>query len=227
MIIKINCFKKKVLQEGEEEEQQRRKINEDCAICIEKIHNEVQLICSHSFCAHCIINYGEHTFNMVDISCPICRGKSKILFANFERDDSNKDYYDKILNYNHEFTENNYTSLCFCVDLIKLFIYYMKQIANFNNPRYNSQRSCFCCLLMLIIIYFIMLFIHDFKNSFEVLEDIFYYICIIIAIAEYFYRNFRRRTNNEFEIYSGNSREINSSNRNSNVFNPNVNLNSV
>jgi hypothetical protein len=209
MVIKLNFCKKDLLQEVGENSQERRKINEECAICMENIENEVQLICSHSFCAHCMINYGKHTFNMVNIICPMCRQKSKILIANFERNESNKEFYDLILNYNHEFTQYNYTSLCFCVDFVKLFFFYIKQIANFNNPRYRAQRACVILFLLVVFVYLIVIYMHDLKNTFEIVEDIFYYCCLIFVIAEYFYRNFRNRTNNEFEIYNVNNIENN------------------
>lgn len=207
MVIKQNFCKKDILQEVGENSQERRKINEECAICMENIQNETQLICSHSFCAHCLINYGKHTFNMVNILCPMCRQKSKILFANFQRDEQNKEFYDLILSYNHEFTEHNYTSLCFCVDFVKLFFFYFKQISNFNNPRYRGQRACVILFLLVAFVYLIVIYTHNFKDAVEIVEDVFYYCCLIFVVAEYFYRNFRNRTNNEFEIYASNSVE--------------------
>jgi len=204
MVIKLNCFKKDVLQEVDENAQ-RRRINEECPICMDNIRNEVQLICSHSFCASCLLNYGKHTFNMINILCPMCRQQSKLLFANFEREGENKDLYDQILNYNHDFTQNNSTSLCFCIDILRLFIFYIRQIANCDNPRYRGHRACLCLVLLLIFIYLIVLFTHQFKNAFDIVEDVFYYFCLIFVIAEYFYRNFRNRTNSEYELYASES----------------------
>ena len=224
MIIKMNCCKKNLLHE-EGEANERRRINDECAICIQNITNETQLICNHSFCAPCILNYGKHTFNLVDILCPICRGKSKILFANFERNEENKEYYDQILNYNHEFTQNNFTSLCFCIDFLRLFYYYMKQISNLDNPRYRSQRSCLFLICIIMLIYFILLFSHNFKNLFEIVEEIFYYLIFIFTIAEYFYRNFRQQTNAEYEIYGSNENQSENNNDNISEINNNVNLN--
>jgi len=46
---------------------------------------------------------------------------------------------------------------------------------------------------------------HNFKDTIEIAEDVIYYCCLIFVVAEYFYRNFRNRTNNEFELYASNS----------------------
>ncbi len=205
MLIKQNFYKKDLLQEVAESAQERRKINEECAICMENIQNETQLICSHSFCAHCLINYGKHTFNMVDIQCPMCRQKSKILFANFMRNELNKEFYDLILSYNHQFTQHNYTSLCFCVDFVRLFFFYVKQVLNCNNPRFRVQRCFLITFILAAFIYLIVIYMHNFKDTIEIAEDVIYYCCLIFVVAEYFYRNFRNRTNNEFELYASNS----------------------
>ncbi len=90
MIIKQNCFKNTIA----ETHSDLRKINETCSICLENISLEVQLLCSHSYCANCIISYGKQRFDFNNIECPMCRKASKLLFCQFERTDENKDYYD-------------------------------------------------------------------------------------------------------------------------------------
>jgi hypothetical protein len=201
----LNKNKQKLVEIGPNGETELRKINEDCAICINPIKDEVQLICSHSFCAKCIVDYGLHTHNMENIGCPICRKKTKILVSNFERNEENKKYYDIILNYNHSLTDKFSTTLCFCFDFFRFGKYYLSNILNANDIRFNQHRKFISLILMLVIIYGIIIFSNEVDHLIELIEEIFYYICLIVVIIDYCYRKFRIRNNSEYQAYINNN----------------------
>lgn len=171
-----------------------KKINDVCSICLESINNETQLLCSHSYCADCIISYGKQRFNLRNIECPICRRISKLIFCQFEKNDQNKKTYDQILNYNYEMTSER-TTLCLSYDIFTFARYYFKQISN---TRYNRKREI--SILLGIVIFFIILFpiCLKFSDNFELIEDIVFYLSLIIIITEIFYRNIRQRINAEY-----------------------------
>lgn len=208
VLIKKHCCKKKenLVEIGPDgESKELRKINDDCAICINNITDEVQLLCSHSFCAKCLIDYGNHSFNMENILCPICRGSSKILVANFPRTEENKINYDIILNYNHNFSYKFSTSLCFCLDIYRFAIYYLKQILNVNNHRFSQHRIFIFAIFLFTVLYFLFMFTKEVDEILELFEEVFYYLCLIFMLVEYCYRNFRMRNNQEYEAYITNS----------------------
>jgi hypothetical protein len=213
MLIKNNICKKR----GKPEDQQEnlRKINDECSICLESIRNEVQLLCSHSYCAACIIDYGKQRWGFVNIQCPICRTESKLMVTQFERNEENKELYDMILSYNHEITAAYSTSFCLCFDILKFSFFYFRQITNFSNPRYRTHRKIII-LLIIIVLVFVLYPATYISDHLELFEDILSYIFLILLCSENFYRRIRRETNSEFILHES---EINS--RNSSRFEEN------
>lgn len=203
MLIKNNYCKSQ--SDGQEN---LRKINDECSICLDTINNEVQLLCSHSYCASCIIDYGKQRWGFVNIQCPICRTESKLMVIQFERNEDNKEQYDMILSYNHEVTAHYSTSLCLCFDIVKFSFFYFRQITNFNNPRYNSHRKIIIMVIIIILLY-VLYPIKFVSDNLEVIEDILSYIFLIMVCSENFYRRFRRETNSEILLHEA---EINSRN---------------
>ena len=206
MIIKINFFKNK--DDLSEKERNLKKINEICTICLEHITNEVQLLCSHSFCSTCIILYAKQRFSFINVECPYCRTCSKLMIVKYERTEENSKEYDEIVSYNHEFTSKMKTTFCFCIDTLRFFFFYTRQILDFSNPRYAKER---CCLLLIMIIVFIIILypiLGAFNQVLVIIEDIFIYSVLIFMFAEFFYRSFRRRNEQDYENYVENSVNI-------------------
>ena len=229
MLIKNNICKKSNPQDPQEN---LRKINDECSICLDSIRNEVQLLCSHSYCAACIIDYGKQRWGFVNIQCPICRTESKLMVKQFERNEDNKESYDMILSYNHEVTAAHSTSFCLCFDILKFSFFYFRQVTNFSNPRYRTHRK----IIILFIIVFLVFVLYPSKyisDHLELLEDILSYVFLIMLCSENFYRRIRSETNSEFilhesEINSRNSSRIEESeanNRRPNAENGDSNLN--
>ena len=197
-LIKNNlCFKKSSSQSLQDN---LRKINDECSICLDNILNEVQLLCSHSFCASCIIDYGKQRWEFVNVQCPICRSESKLMFTQFEISEENKGLYDTIVAYNYDVTAAYSTSFCLCFDIFKFSFFYFRQISNFNNPRYRGHRK----IIILAIIIFLVYVVYPEKyisDHLEIIEDILSYLFLIILCSENFYRRFRMETNNEFLLH--------------------------
>jgi hypothetical protein len=197
-LIKNNlCFKKAPSQSLQDN---LRKINDECSICLDNILNEVQLLCSHSFCASCIVDYGKQRWGFVNIQCPICRSESKLMITQFERSEENKGLYDTIVAYNYDLTAAYSTSFCLCFDIFKFSFFYFRQISNFSNPRYRGHRT----IIILAIIIFLVYVVYPEKyisDHLEILEDVLSYLFLIILCSENFYRRFRMQTNNEFMLY--------------------------
>ena len=89
ILIKQNCFKYSNSPSLSRPEN-LKKINDSCCICLEEIKYEVQLLCSHSFCAQCIIIFSKQKYNFNNVKCPICRAESKFMFSIFERAEENR-----------------------------------------------------------------------------------------------------------------------------------------
>lgn len=229
MLIKHNCCRTNTVLNQPEKPNNMRKINDECSICLESLKYEVQLLCSHSYCANCIIDYGKQRFDYYNIQCPICRRESKLMFAQFERDEQNKELYDQILTYNHEITSNYSTSFCFCLDMFRFSLYYLRQVSNFNNSRYARQRKIIIAIFLAVLIIVLYPLTLDFTSIGELIEDICFYLFLIIFVGEYFYRMFRRQTNAEFEHinsnHNSNSQANNSQINNSVILEENVNNN--
>jgi hypothetical protein len=176
-----------------------RKINDQCSICLENIQNEVQLLCSHSYCGQCLVDYFKQRYNTSDVQCPICRAESKFIFSNFERTETNKELYDYILDYNHTTTSNYTSSFCFCLDVFRLCQIYLRSLADFSNPRFRRHRTIVILLLLVVFTIVLWPFSSKITSVLEMTEDVIFYLSLIFACAEYFYRRFRRQTNDEFE----------------------------
>ena len=197
-LIKNNiCFRKSPSQSIEDN---LRKINDECSICLDNILNEVQLLCSHSFCASCIIDYGKQRWGFVNIQCPICRFESKLMVTQFERSEENKGLYDMIIAYNHDVTAAYSTSFCLCFDIFKFSFFYFRQISNFSNPRYRGHRKIII-LLIIIFLFYVLYPAKYISDHLEIIEDILSYLFLIILCSENFYRRFRMETNNEFLLH--------------------------
>lgn len=197
MLIKINCFDKK-----NSENQNLRKINDECCICLNSIENEVQLLCSHSYCGKCLIEYSKQHYDFSKIHCAICREESKLVIVQFDKNENNKEIYDEVISYNHQITGYYKTSLCFCVDMFRLFYYYMKQLLDLRNPRYAKHRV-FLLLLVVASLAYILYPIQP--SAGDLIEDIIFFILCVIVIAEKFYRMIRRQTNEEFDRMNSDS----------------------
>lgn len=207
ILVKQNC---RFSQEQPQKPDNLRKINDQCSICLENILNEVQLLCSHSYCANCIIDYFKQRYSSSDVQCPICRAYSKLIFPQFERTEANKELYDYILQYNHETTANYSSTFCFCLDVFRLFQFYLRGLADSRNPRFNRHRKVAIIILLGIFLVVIWPFSDHISNFLELVEDLIFYLSLIFLCAEYFYRRFRSQTNQEFErILSNQSIEEN------------------
>lgn len=202
MLIYQNCCKKR--KADQEQGDKMRKINEECSICLENLTLEVQLMCSHSYCASCIIEYGKQRFNMNNVSCPICRQESKFMFCQFERKPENQELYDQIISYNHESAGDYKTSYILIVDACRLSFYYLRQLANTNNPRFARHRAIIILILLISFIFIILPMNWSSSDSLSIVEDLFYYLFLIIYLGARFSRNFRRETDEEFERINSN-----------------------
>lgn len=216
MLIKQNCFKKKT------EDNVLKKINDTCCICMEEIKNEVQLLCSHSYCAECISEYARQRFSFINVCCPYCRTSSRLMIIKFELTDENRSHYEEILKYNNDFTSSWKTSLCLCVDTLRFFTYYTSQILDFNNQRYTQERGCLicmmCCCLCVIIIP-----LGKLNKWFDITIDIAFYMLLCCSFSELFFRNERRRNQANIDMINLNNSNINNNN-NENMPNNNANL---
>lgn len=204
MLIKLNCFKSK---NDDDKNPELRKINESCVICLSEITDEVQLLCSHSFCAKCIVDYAKVRYSFINVPCPYCRTSSKLMIMKFEKTDVNQHVYEEILTYNHQLTSKMSTSLCLCVDTFRFFMYFSRQLLDFNNPRYQKERCCLMCIFCVAFVIIIFPIIGKISDFWEIIEDIIVYSFLICAFAEGFYRRVRNNTNREFDEIS----EINNS----------------
>jgi phosphatidylglycerophosphate synthase len=196
ILIKQNLQKKKKVQPQKPET--LRKINDSCSICLDELQCEVQMLCSHSYCAACIIGYGKQRYNYSEIQCPICRADSKLMFASFERTEENKELYDQILHYNHECTSHYPSSFCFSLDMYRLCQIYFKQLTNFENPRFESHRKSLIFLTVAAFVLVIYSFAHKFDSLLQIVEDVVFYLFVIVACAEYFYKRIRNQSNLEY-----------------------------
>lgn len=173
-----------------------RKINDSCSICLETLVNEAQLVCSHSFCAKCIIEYMNQISNF-DVVCPMCRSESKLIFALFEKNEENKEIYNKILSYNHDSTSNYSTTFCFCLDLWKSLSLHLRHLTDLNNSRYSGHRKGATTVFIVLVFTLFYPMTQEYDNMFEFFEDFFYYIVLLCCLSEYLYKNFSRRFNLE------------------------------
>ncbi len=196
ILIKQNCYKSSVQPAKPEN---LRKINDQCSICLENIQNEVQLLCSHSYCAQCLIDYFKQRYNSSDVQCPMCRSESKLLFALFERNETNQEQYDYILDYNHVTTAHYPSSFCFCLNMFRLCQLYLRSLADCSNPRFQRHRKVVIFMLLVVFAFILWPFSSKITSLFEMAEDVLFYLFIIFSCAEYFYRRFRSHTNDEFE----------------------------
>lgn len=194
-----------------------RKLNNECSICLDNLNDETQLVCSHSFCAACIVDYGKHKFNMMNILCPVCRAETPRLIPQFQRTGDNKAVFDSIKAYNDEGEGRYDTSYILIVDIIKFLKVYIKKLLNTNDHRYNSHRSVIiglACLSTVAIIAFCI------PQSFtSVLGDMCYYYILIVLVRNMFRgqnnniqqdepNNFNEENNLENENRSVNNQEI-------------------
>jgi hypothetical protein len=75
--------------------------HEECSICLERIKYKVELDCRHCFCGSCIMDYYESR-RPSSLKCPYCRRAIRLINAeNIVRNESTRDFYDKIVIYNH------------------------------------------------------------------------------------------------------------------------------
>jgi hypothetical protein len=199
MLIKINCFSDKEIS-IDDHGKRLKKINDTCTICLDEIQNEVQLLCSHSFCAKCIISYAKQRFSFVDVKCPYCRVNSKLMIAKFEKNETNEEDFEEIINYNHQLTSRMKTSLCFCVDTFRFFMFYTKQILDFNNPAYANERCCFFVLMILIGFILVYPFLGGVSQWLVLIQDFCLYCGLVSIFAEMFYSRIRRATNRQFDL---------------------------
>jgi len=191
MFIRLNYFVDK--DNDEYLAKHTRKINEECSICMEPIVNEVQLICSHSFCGACILFWAEKEYKGKIIECPLCRKRSKLLITKFSENKDNKEILEKVVLYNYELVKLHTNSLCFCIDSYRFLNYYIRQVLNFNNYEYQNHRMIIACTT------FVFLCLLTYPLGYEgeiykVAMDVVLYFIIIIVIVEKFYRTIRLQT---------------------------------
>jgi hypothetical protein len=198
MLIKQNLIKKKVPKELVKPKN-LRKINECCSICLENITHEVQLLCSHSYCGKCLIDYGKQRWNLADIRCPMCRGESKLLFSHFERNEQNKEIYDIVLSYNHHTTCQHPTSFCFSLDLVRFTMFYVKELKKLSNSGIIERKRGFLFVMLLILFLVFYPLTVKFATYLEFFEDLITYVFLIVLCSEYFYRRFSSQYDNEYE----------------------------
>lgn len=76
-------------------------LHEECSICTERVQYKVELDCSHSFCGKCIMEYYD-SIHSNGLKCPLCRNEVRLINnEKIIRDDNTKDFYDKIVIFNH------------------------------------------------------------------------------------------------------------------------------
>ncbi len=87
--------------QGESDPYAQTAQHEDCAICTDRIKYKVELDCRHVFCGNCIMDYYE-TLRPSGLKCPLCRQNIRIINAeNLVRDNGTREFYDKIVIFNH------------------------------------------------------------------------------------------------------------------------------
>ena len=202
MIIRLNCFKKK----KRSDELGLRQINTMCSICMDEIVDEVQLLCSHSYCSKCIITWAKQRFSFVNVSCPLCKSISKLMVIKFELTPENEKDYEEVVKYNHEFTSRWKTSMCLCIDMFRFFTYYTRQILDFDNPRYSDERGCLLFLLTIAFCLIIIPIIGSFNDFMEIIYDLIIYCCLFGGMSESFFQRERNRNQNDLNIISVRSR---------------------
>ena len=87
---------------NENEEVQEEEV--ECSICLNSVIskiNKTQFLCNHSFCCDCVINYINQK-KPNNISCPLCRRTVNIILMSFEQNESNKEKFNKIIEYNYK-----------------------------------------------------------------------------------------------------------------------------
>jgi hypothetical protein len=88
--------------EGESDPYANTNQHEDCPICTDRIKYKVELDCRHNFCGKCIMDYYD-TLRPWDIKCPLCRQNIRYInYTNLVRDNGTREFYDKIVTYNHK-----------------------------------------------------------------------------------------------------------------------------
>jgi len=170
-----------------------RKINEECSICMENISNEVQLLCSHSYCGKCLMAYAEQKFSGLKIKCPICRQQSKLIIAQFEEDSTNSELCQQIAMYNNEITSYHKNSLCLLLDMCKFTQFFFKQLINVNNHEYNCHRLVISGLLIVCVLVAVVPFFEQ-GDWGEFIMDLVLYIIVLLVASERFYQGLRSRT---------------------------------
>mmetsp|Transcript_9331 Transcript_9331/g.13887 ORF Transcript_9331/g.13887 Transcript_9331/m.13887 type:complete len:205 (+) Transcript_9331:38-652(+) len=70
---------------------------EECYLCLENIHFEVQTSCGHVYCAHCILELANRSW---DLKCPACRSLVSILFCNFNLKEAPSDISSGLARFN-------------------------------------------------------------------------------------------------------------------------------
>lgn len=198
MLIKQKLSKKKIPIQPTKPKN-LRKINESCSICLEDITHEVQLICSHSYCGKCLIDYGKQRWNFVDIQCPMCRCESKLLFSQFERNEENKEIYDMVLKYSHETTSQHSTSFCLSLDILRFSLYYAREFKNISNFGFNTRKKLLIFAVLMIIFFVLYPLTFRITTYLELFEDLLTYVFLIVLCGEYLYRTFHSQTNTEYE----------------------------
>jgi hypothetical protein len=178
----------------------KQKYNESCIICLEDIQDEVQLICSHSFCGKCIISYYKQRHEFYNLECPICRKVSKLLFANFERTEENKTNYDEIVNYNYDLTSKSTWVLS--IDLFKLSNFYFRHVADFSNRRYDRHRKG--VVVFILMVFLCIIYPLTYELEFEIVEDVIFYLSLVVFLGEFFYRTIRENVNREYVAFNVN-----------------------
>jgi hypothetical protein len=168
-----------------------RKINETCIICLEDIRNEVQLVCSHSYCAGCIIAYGKLRYDLCDLECPMCRRISKKIHCQFEKNEENKTTYEEITHYNNDLMARS--SLFLGLDLFRIIYLYVRNVTNLSNHRYDRHRKGLIVSILSIFLFIVYPLTYGLEMEF--VEDLIFYVSLVVFIGEFFYRTIKESVN--------------------------------
>lgn len=109
-----NNSEENIRQNGETDPYSNSGPHEECIICLERIKYKVELDCRHCFCGKCIMEYYE-SVRPSNLNCPYCRRSIRLINAeNLSRNESTRDFYDKIVVYNHRNLNGfNYVKILF------------------------------------------------------------------------------------------------------------------
>ncbi len=121
-----------------------KKINETCSICLDFIQSETKLLCGHSFCGYCILEY-KLKQRRKKIICPNCRSKSPVLIITFNAE-NNPELFSRLTEANNHMKEFESKILLF-----KLINYLLRCCDGSSTIQIKAVLICFSIFWVLVL----------------------------------------------------------------------------